>query len=262
MAGTRRWNRYVALGDSSTEGLDDPGPDGNYRGWADRLAEHIAAHQGGLEYANLAIRGRTAARIRHEQLPVALSLKPDLATVLGGMNDVLSPVFDLDEVAADVEAMFAELAGAGATVLSFTLPDPTPNLPFTSWLQPRLAALNDRLREAAARTGTIMVDIAAFAGASDPRLWSDDRLHGNSEGHARVAHALAQALGLPGFDDSWRDPLPAAPEPDLVTVLRSDVSWAYEHALPWLWRGIRRRSLGDGRSPKRPVPEPVGPTVR
>jgi lysophospholipase L1-like esterase len=36
------WGCYVALGDSFTEGLDDLGPDGAYRGWADRLAEALA----------------------------------------------------------------------------------------------------------------------------------------------------------------------------------------------------------------------------
>ena len=30
--------RYVAIGDSTVEGLEDPGPDGVYVGWADRLA--------------------------------------------------------------------------------------------------------------------------------------------------------------------------------------------------------------------------------
>ena len=65
MAG-RRFERYVALGDSSTEGLDDPDGRGGYRGWADRLAERIAAHQGGLAYANLGVRGRCAREVRAE----------------------------------------------------------------------------------------------------------------------------------------------------------------------------------------------------
>src|SRR6185295_7183943 len=42
----RVFRRYVALGDSSTEGLDDPDPRGGYRGWANRLADWIATAQG------------------------------------------------------------------------------------------------------------------------------------------------------------------------------------------------------------------------
>ena len=158
----QRWSRYIAIGDSSTEGLDDPDPNGGFRGWADRLAEHVAADQGGLEYANLAIRGKLTADIMAEQLPVALSLRPDLATVVAGMNDILMPAFDPVALAAEVQAMFRTLAEAGVTVLTFTLPDPTPNLPFTRRLQPRLAAFNDELRLAADRAGALMVDVAAF----------------------------------------------------------------------------------------------------
>jgi lysophospholipase L1-like esterase len=116
------WQRYVAIGDSTTEGLDDPDGAGGYRGWADRFALAVARAQGGLEYANLAIRGRTTARIRAEQLQPALDLAPDLATVVAGMNDVLRPSFDADRVAEDVGAMQRALVGQGATVLTFTRP--------------------------------------------------------------------------------------------------------------------------------------------
>jgi lysophospholipase L1-like esterase len=48
------WRRYIALGDSFTEGLSDPDPDrpGEFRGWADRLAQHLAAAtEHDVEYA-------------------------------------------------------------------------------------------------------------------------------------------------------------------------------------------------------------------
>ncbi len=234
--------------------MDDPDGAGGYRGWADRLAEHVAAYQGGIEYANLAIRGRTTHQIRTDQLPAALELKPDLATVLAGMNDILGSTFDPAAVAAEVEYMFQALVDVGATVLTFTLPDPTPNLPFTRRMQPRLVAFNAELRKVAGRTGVLMVDIAAFKEGSDRRLWSDDRLHGNSDGHARVAHALAQGLGLPGFDGSWREPLPPANPDPLRNVVRADLVWAHHYALPWVWRNLRGRSAGDGLPPKRPQP--------
>jgi lysophospholipase L1-like esterase len=248
------WKRYVAIGDSSTEGMDDPDGLGGYRGWADRLAEHLAAHQGGLEYANLAIRGRTTAQILAEQLPAAVALRPDLVTVLSGMNDILGSTFDPAAVASQVEIMFQTLAEVGATVLTFTLPDPTPNLPFTGRMQPRLLAFNAELRGAAQRAGAVLVDIGEFTGASDPRLWSEDRLHGNSIGHERVAHALAHGLGLPGFDDSWREPLPPAQPVPPVVAVRADLVWAQQYALPWIWRSVRGRSAGDGLGPKNPNP--------
>ena len=44
------WSRYVAIGDSFTEGIGDPEPQspGGYRGWADRVAEVLGAQPGGL----------------------------------------------------------------------------------------------------------------------------------------------------------------------------------------------------------------------
>jgi lysophospholipase L1-like esterase len=249
----------VAIGDSSTEGMDDPDGTGGYRGWADRLAEHLAAHQGGIEYANLAIRGRTTTQIMQAQVPAAIALEPDLVTVVAGMNDILNASFDPVATAALVELMFMRLAGSGAQVLTFTLPDPTPNLPFTGRIQPRVIAFNEELRRAAARAGVMMVDVGAFTEASDRRLWSDDRLHGNSDGHVRLAHALAHGLGLPGFDDSWRVPLPPAPPDPLVETVRADLAWAHQYALPWLWRTMRGRSVGDRLSPKRPAPEVLRP---
>ena len=255
------WQRFVAIGDSSTEGMGDPDGTGGFRGWADRLAGHLAAAHGeGFEYANLAIRGKTTEQIQDEQVPAALALRPDLVSVIAGMNDILTVSFDPEATAGLVERMFTTFTEAGVDVLTFTLPDPTPNLFFTRVIQPRVVEFNDALRQAARRAGVMMVDVAAFTEGSDPRLWSDDRLHGNSAGHERVAHALAHGLGLPGFDDSWRVPLPPAlPEP-LVTAIRADLVWVHQHALPWLWRTVRGRSLGDVAAAKRPAPEPVRPS--
>ena len=98
-ANLRRYRRYVAIGDSSTEGLDDPDGQGGYRGWANRLAEHLAASQGEVLYANLAVRGLSSRQIRERQLAKALSMSPDLVTFFSGTNDVVSRRFRVDEVA-------------------------------------------------------------------------------------------------------------------------------------------------------------------
>jgi lysophospholipase L1-like esterase len=252
----------VAIGDSSTEGLDDPDGRGGFRGWADRLADDVALASGSLLYANLAVRGRRTRRIRDEQLAAALALQPDLATLFTGTNDVMARDFDAAAVAADVDAMQVALAAAGATVLTFTLPDLSSVMPLARRLAPRLADLNDRLREVAARNGVRLVDFAAHPVAGDPRLWSEDRLHANSAGHARIASALAQALGLPGSDSSWSEPLPPAAAPGRIQRLRREAAWVRAFLLPWLWRHALGRSSGDGRHAKRPRLLPVEPRSR
>jgi lysophospholipase L1-like esterase len=255
----RRYERYVALGDSSAEGMIDPDGAGGFRGWADRLAELVAAAQGSLLYANLAVRGRRTRDIRDDQLPAALALAPDLATLFTGTNDVIAGDFDLDAAADDVEAIETALGAAGATVLTFTLPDLGAVLPMARRVGPRLRALNERLRGIAARTGTRLVDFEAYEVAVDPRLWHADRLHANSEGHARIAAALAHALGLPGTDTSWAEPLPRLPPATRAARLAADLAWSGRYLLPWAFRHLRGRSSGDGRGPKRPQLLPLEP---
>ncbi|MGC5014217.1 SGNH/GDSL hydrolase family protein [Streptosporangium sp. DT93] len=252
--------RYVALGDSQTEGLGDGDEVAGLRGCADRLAEHLAADAPGLLYANLAVRGHLAAQVRAGQLPAALALRPDLATVVAGVNDMLRPRFDADEVGAHLEAMFAALTAQGARVATVTFPDITRIIPVARPLSPRVAALNHHIRAAARRHGVVVAEAAYHPVVVDPRLWTVDRLHATPLGHERIAAAIAHALDLPGSSDSWTHPLPAPP----AALSRWDATvhelrWARTFLGPWLGRRLRGRSSGDGRMAKRPDLAPFLP---
>jgi lysophospholipase L1-like esterase len=247
------YSRFVAIGDSTTEGLDDPYPEGpGYRGWADRLAGHLATLNPDLRYANLAVRGRLAAQIRDEQLDRAITLEPDVTTVVAGLNDTLRRGFDVDATAGHLEAMIGALRETGATVVTFTFPDPAPVMPIARLARPRLQALNERLRDIAARTGALVVDLEGHPFASDPRLWSVDRLHANSLGHERIAAALAHTLELPGTDDAWTAALPPAAQRRLHQIAAAELTWSGRYFVPWLYRRARGRSSGDGVTAKRP----------
>jgi lysophospholipase L1-like esterase len=251
------FDRYVALGDSTTEGLDDPRPDGGFRGWADRLAEQIAAVNPSVRYANLAVRGRRIPQVHAEQLGPALALEPDLATVVAGLNDLLHRRYDPLASARHLEAMLGELRAAGATVLTFTLPDLSSVVPLARIVRARLATYNDAIRAAGERSGAIVVDIAAEPVSVDPRLWSPDRLHASPLGHERIAAALAEALGLDGADRSWALPLPTVPRRPPHALVTAEVVWAQRYFMPWLVRRLRGRSSGDGRVAKRPELAPL-----
>jgi lysophospholipase L1-like esterase len=234
---TLRFQRYVAIGDSSTEGLQDPDGAGGYRGWANRLAGHVAQAQGGLLYANLGVRGKRSRDVREEQLGPALAMKPDLATIFAGSNDILERRFDAGRLRAELRCMMAALVGAPAVVLTFTLPDLTGVMPIGRFLAPRVRIMNDTIREAAASTGARLIDFAAYPVGSDPRLWSEDRFHVNAEGHARIAAALAQAVDLPGTDDAWRQPMPEPNARSRFTRMAESWSWYRHHLLNRLWQG-------------------------
>ena len=249
----KRFERYVALGDSTVEGLDDPDGEGGYRGWADRLADRIAAAQGSVLYANLGVRGRTTRAIIDEQLAAAVAMRPDLAVAVSGTNDLLRARFDAERLRGEIEFMQRALRGAGATVITFTLPDLSAVMPIARMLRGRLEAMNQAIRDASAATGTIVADMAKVPVASDPRLWSDDRLHANSAGHERIAAALAHYLGLPGTDTSWGEPLEGDPPGGFAHLVRAEIAWMRRHFAPWAWRHARGISSGDGIRAKRSV---------
>ncbi|GAB3982172.1 SGNH/GDSL hydrolase family protein [Actinoallomurus acanthiterrae] len=251
------YQRYVAVGDSQTEGLNDGTEKTGYRGWADRLAENLAGRHPDFRYANLAVRGRLAARIRAEQTEAALALNPDLITVMAGMNDLVRPGFDPAAVAADLEAMLEAFTASGATVATFTFPDVAKIAPLVRHLRPRVLDFNDRIRAMADRHGATLVDTFHHPVTTDPRLWSDDRIHATPLGHARIAAAVAHALQLPGADPSWADPLPPLPPLPIWRRAAVEVTWAGTFLGPWILRRLRGRSSGDGRVAKRPELQPV-----
>jgi uncharacterized protein (DUF952 family)/lysophospholipase L1-like esterase len=250
------FQRYVALGDSQTEGLNDPDGRGGFRGWADRFAEILAKDNPHLQYANLAVRGRLVGEIRAEQLEPALQMQPDLATVMGGLNDLMRPSVDIQAVAEQLDAMLGALRETGATVLTNTFPDPSSIAPLFRRLAPRAAAYNELIRAAAARHGALVVDFDARGAGTDLRIWSPDRIHANPVGHALIATAFADTLGLAGYTD-WAEPLPEIAAVGRIRRTGGELRWLGRDVAPWLWRRARGRSSGDGVVAKRPRMVPV-----
>ena len=247
--------RLVAIGDSTVEGLEDPRPDGTYRGWADHLAGHLTHQHPGLTYANLAVRGKLAREVRAEQLPVALTMAPDVAVVVAGVNDLLRPQLDRATLRADLHHMHEALAATGARVVTFTMPDMARVAPLAAVLRGRIRLLNAIAHESADRYGTTVVDVADHDVASHPALWHTDRLHGNAEGHRRIGLALAEALGCEVED--WRSELPQHPRRPLPQLVYDEAAWVASHLLPWAWRHLRGHSSGEERTCKRPELLPV-----
>lgn len=255
---------YVAIGDSMTEGLFDPDEHGGHRGWADRLAEHLARSGGELLYANLAVRGRRAGEIHEEQLAPALALEPDLVSAIAGMNDLLRPSFDVEDTIHHLDAMIGAIVASGATALTMTFGDPVPVNPYARVLRKRMAALNQGIRDAATRHGAVLVDFEREPTASDPRFWCDDRLHANTEGHIRIAAAAAAALDIKITGPDWNEPLPPLERKRRAARIAGEIAWARRYLAPWVGRRIRRVSSGDGVEAKRPALSPVvidGPTT-
>jgi lysophospholipase L1-like esterase len=250
--------RLVCVGDSFTEGLcDDLRPDGEYLGWADRVAAALARDRGGLEYANLAVRGKLLDQVVTGQLPLADDLRPDVLTFHAGGNDVLRRGTDLPHLFARYDATLAGICDGGRRVLVFTcLTRAGGTGRLADAIAERFTAFNDNVRASADRHGAIVIDLEAAHALTDRRLWYTDRLHLNPAGHARVAAAVLERLGvtepdlLGGPVGWWRQPLPPGTANRRRDDLRADLAWARDHFAPWVWRRVRGVSSGDGRVAK------------
>lgn len=249
------WSRFVALGDSFTEGIGDPDPDspGGHRGWADRVAEELARDHPDFAYANLAVRGRLL-QIIDEQVPPAVELTPDLISFCAG-NDIIRPGADPDALAEKIDAAIETLSAAGATLVLFTVPD-VGDTPLIGSVRARAAIYNENLRTVAARHYAVIADMWTLRQLKDPRMWAPDRLHFSPLGHHTIAAMVLDTLNVehtlqPETPIRCRRRTGAQPAPKTV--------WARQHLVPWVLRALRHRSLGDGIYPKRPMPGPVLP---
>jgi lysophospholipase L1-like esterase len=252
-----KFNRLIVCGDSYSEGMSDVIVDGQYRGWADRVADVMAQESPQFTYVNLAIRGKLLKQVIEDQLSVAIGYVTGPETLLtfhAGANDALRPGYKPEVAQGLYTDAVRRAAATGATLMLFTVLERTGNTGRGSevWAA-RFGDFNKNVRKVGAEVGAIVIDANGESFFSDARFLAFDRLHLNAEGHHRVAQALLERLGYQ-FDPSWRIPLPPAkPTPWLKKRLISAI-WFFTFALPWIWRRLRGRSSGDGRSAKYPTP--------
>jgi lysophospholipase L1-like esterase len=252
-----KYTRLIVCGDSYSEGMSDEIINGQYRGWADRIADVMTQEVDGFTYVNLAVRGKLLKQVIDDQLPEAITFVtgPDtLFSFHAGANDALRPSYKPEVAIALYEEAVRRVAATGATVMLFTVLERTGNTGRGSdvWAA-RFGQFNKIVRKVGAEVGAIIVDANQETFFSDNRFLAFDRLHLNAEGHHRVAQALLERLGYQ-FDPAWRIPLPpAVPTPWLKKRVISTI-WFFTFALPWIWRRLRGKSSGDRRSAKYPTP--------
>lgn len=251
------FQRLIVCGDSYSEGMTDEVIDGKYRGWADRVADVMAGAHPDFTYVNLAIRGKLLGQVVEDQVPVALRYvtgKETLVTFHAGANDALRPGYQASIAIPLYQEGVRLIAQSGATVMLFTVLERTGNKGRGAELwEKRFSEFNRGVREVGAEVGAIVVDANQEAFFSDRRFLAFDRLHLNAEGHNRCAQAVLERIGLP-FDPAWRTPLPPAKKIPWVLEKGVTVAWFIIFALPWIYRRLRGKSSGDGRSAKYPTP--------
>ncbi|MDQ4491560.1 SGNH/GDSL hydrolase family protein [Sinomonas sp. ASV486] len=250
------WTRYVALGDSFTEGVGDPEPrsPGGLRGWADRVAEELSAGHEDFAYANLAVRSRLLPQILDEQVAPALALRPDLITLNAGGNDLIFHRSDPDKLAERMDAAVGLLASTGATIVLFVGPD-WGATPVLGRVRSKLAIFNENLRTIAGRHDAVVADLWALRELTHPLMWDPDRLHFSPLGQHTIAIMVLETLNVPHALEpmspkelpprSWRE------------AKADDIVWAREYLVPWALRRLTARIPAEEPHAKRPVAGPV-----
>ena len=238
--------RFVAIGDSFTEGVGDELPDGRVRGWADIAAQGWAdGTREPVQFANLAIRGKLIRPIVDEQLEPALALKPTHLSFNGGGNDILRPQADVNRIVDAFAHVLRRCDEEGVTLILLSGANPTGQLPMGRVMKRRGDLLSHAVEARIADRPDVIRALNWFddelAGSA---FWSDDRLHMNSRGHHRVAARVLDAVGVPRPDEWWN--LPELPDQGRLRGAR----YYREHVGPWVRRRLTGTSSGDGREPK------------
>ncbi|MDE9365589.1 SGNH/GDSL hydrolase family protein [Luteipulveratus sp. YIM 133132] len=248
--------RFVAVGDSFTEGVGDPNvlyPNG-VRGWADRVARQMGREDDAWEYANLAIRSKLLDEVVAEQLDAALALRPTLISFYAGGNDILSLRVDMESVVQRYEAALGRLTASGARVVVFT----TFDMKVSSMLEPlrrRIRFFNNGVRELSRTYGAQLLDHTLLREYDDRRLWSADRIHMSKVGHKRLAGHVLDALGVP---HTLKLPeLPAWEPRTWRQAIAEERVFVRSEVIPLVRRRMRGVREGDSLHPK--WPEPVHP---
>ena len=254
-----KYNRFIALGDSMTEGMSDEQINGLYRGWADRAADVMAQESPNFTYMNLAIRGKLLQQVIDDQIPLVkahVTGKDTLVSFHAGANDVIRPNYDPELAKPRYRKGVADLTATGATVMLFTVIDKVDGKGKVAemWHE-RFKDFNEHIRATAKEFGAILMESKDVKFLADRRLLNKDRLHLNPQGHWRLAQAVLEGLDYP-HDPKWREPLGPAPRKSKLASTIENSIWIATFVLPWIWRRIRGVSSGDGRKCKYPTPIP------
>jgi len=236
----RAYVRFAALGDSATHGVGDPADDG-WRGWARILAGSIADYHD-VSFCNLAITGATAADVRHNQLREALAHRPNVASLVVGLNDTMRSSWDSAQVHDDLLHIAASLADQGALLLTARFHDHSRVFRLPSRLarplSRRIEALNAAYDEIHSTFGGLYVDLAEMPEIYDRAFWSVDRLHPSELGHRMLAIQFAMLLNQQGLGFGIPSPICTGQTPSRL----HDAGWLVTQGGPWL--GRRAADLG------------------
>ena len=226
--------RFVALGDSATLGVGDP-VDGGWRGWARLLADAMG-HDIDVSFSNVAVSGATAADLRHHQLEAATAQRPDLASLIVGLNDTMRAGWDPRVLRHDILSAADALHHSGAVLLTARFHDHGAVLGLPGILRRpmwrRIVELNAVYDEVTSTYGGVVLDLLGRPEVARREFWSMDRLHPSELGHRQLAWEFAHLLQ----DVGLHFPLPSLVSEGTRAGRLSEARWLLTEGVPWIAR--------------------------
>ncbi|HDR3649520.1 TPA: SGNH/GDSL hydrolase family protein [Bacillus anthracis] len=189
------WKRFVAIGDSFTEGIGDEVEGIALKSWVEHFVQLCVND---IEYVNFAKRGLVTKEIRSQQLEKALTFNPDLVSLIAGANDVLKGRWNHQEYKNDMEIIIDTLSKTDADIIIGNLPDFTVRLPFASEkkevLKEQLLEANEVIFSLSREYKLHHIDFWNHPLVNDNTVWSKDLIHPNSKGYVKVAELIHSSL--------------------------------------------------------------------
>jgi lysophospholipase L1-like esterase len=190
---------YVALGDSTVQGVGATAASNNYVG---RLDARLRDRYPRARTVNLGVAGATSYDVLEGQLARAVSLRPHLVTLSIGPNDITAKV-PVENYAQNLEAILSGLAADTEAVVVVNL---LPDLAVTPRFRKRESAprvgrlsveFNDVIARTAQRHGALVVDLYRASRREVPRhpeFLAADGYHPSDLGYARWAELMWEAV--------------------------------------------------------------------
>lgn len=189
----------VVLGASDAFGVGTDDPD--RLNWPSDLTGEIGPN---VHLVNLGIPGATLAQATRDELPIGLSVHPDIVTVWLAVNDFASGV-DVTTYGEQLAGLLASLRqNTHAAIYVANLPDlslvPYFNGQDLATLRAQVQAWNDAIAAVCAHEGAHLVDLASGWKdlADHPEYISGDGLHPSTIGAQRIADAFAAVIRQSG----------------------------------------------------------------
>ena len=190
------------------------------------------------------------------QLYKALSLQPDLVTVMAGSNDLLSKEDALPMLRNSYRQGLHQLLAAGADVVVANTINPL-HLNVFKPLRYRAERFSEMIEDVAAEFEIPVLDVYGIQDFKELMYWAEDMVHFSGHGHIAVANQAAKLLDL-NYRFPELDPQELAP---ISRSILETMAWVKRDVIPFFQRRLKGVTSGDGMDPKHLTLEAYKPKV-